>query len=139
MSYKPTSREYRIYLALWRKALTSPKPVVVKASSLSIAIAMRQGMYRAIRDYRSGQRSDLELMKASEKFIIRLEAGSDKSSEHRIVFTERATLSELDLAELGLDEGDLLLEEERLLTGLMGNFPEQTEQSISTPFYTRSE
>ena len=140
MNYRPTSREYRIYLALWRKALRSPEPVTVLASNLSIAIAMRQGMYRAIRDYRGGQRADLELMEASEKFVIRLNREADKDSPHTIVFLRRATLSELDMTMLGLDEDDLLLEEERVLGSLVDKLAEKPEEkTISTPFYSRSE
>ena len=133
---KPISREYRIYLALWRKAFLNPdEPVKVKASGFSMAVAMRQGMYRAIRPFRNGQMNDKELQDAAEKYVIYL----DKSS-NTIEFRERKALAELEhnFDLLGIDEEDLLLGDERTISTKLSAFlEEKPAEPVSTPFYTR--
>lgn len=145
---KPISREYRIYLALWRKAFFSEEPIIVTASSFSMAVAMRQGMYRAIRPFRNGQLTDEALRQASEKYVVFLEKvmldeEHDKTSPHHLIFKERKTLAALDgmLNLLGLDEEDLLLGEERTVGARLSKFlDEKTPSPVvpsKTPYYER--
>jgi hypothetical protein len=133
----PISREYRIYLALWRKALLGSEIVEIKAPSRSMAIAMRQGMYRAIRPFRSGKMVDEELRQAAEKYVVFLD-------EEKLILRERMTLSaletEIGLDVLGIDEEDLLLGDERALKIELEQILEIDEKPVaksSTPFYTR--
>lgn len=120
---KPISREYRIYLALWRKALKSDIPVSFKCSNYAMAIAIRQGMYRAIKPFRYGEAADQELKEASEKFVCYLIKNMDgekhlTSQPHWIELRPRATLAEMDsmLLELEIEEDDLFVGEERGLS-----------------------
>lgn len=141
----PVSREYRIYLALWRKALKSPEPVRIRASCLSMAIAMRQGMYRAIRPFRVGQANDEELLQASEKFVVYLNKGELASDPHFLVLNERMALSELEMEFdlLGIDEEDLLLGDERNIANslkhLIDGAPAEPVPLRFTPFFTRED
>lgn len=141
---KPISREYRIYLALWRKAYLAPEnaePIVIKVSSRNMAIAMRQGMYRAIRPFRYGDQSDEQLRMAAEKFVIYLAPKGAK--DQFIELKPRKTLEALSemFDELGVDEEDLLLGDERTATIDLKKFlDEQTaEPPRNTPFYQREE
>lgn len=138
---KPVSREYRIYLALWRRALTSPEELRIKCSSFSMAIAMRQGMYRAIRPFRNGQMNDAQLLKAAELFVVYLEKAPTTSEPHFLILKSRKALAELDgmFDELGIDEEDLLFGDERTSTEKLREFlDEQTAKPPkATPFYTR--
>lgn len=137
----PISREYRIYLALWRKAYKSPEPVIIKASSFSMAVAMRQGMYRAIRPFRKGEATDNDLMKAAEKLVVYLVKAEDKSSPHFLEFRERKALSELEAAwaDLGIDEEDLLLGDERSVSDSLIKLMDKQDTPVTTntPFYSR--
>ena len=132
----PISREYRVYLALWRKAYLNPdEPVIVKCSSRNMAIAMRQGMYRAIRPFREGKLSDEELRKAAEKFVVFLK---DDSFEIR----PRIALQELEgmFDQIGLDEQDLLVGDERAALDSLNKLLDGANVNIArkaTPFYTR--
>lgn len=140
MHEKTISREYRIYLALWRKAVTFPDAVIIKASSYGMAVAMRQGMYRAIRPFRSGMMEDNQLRTAAEKFVVYLDKGDDPKTEHQLILKARASLAELELSLdfLGIDEEDLLLSEERDLQVKLEKFVQPDAlPSRSTAFYTR--
>ena len=139
---KSIPREYRIYLAIWRKAFLqreTDKPlIVVKASNRNIAISMRQGMYRAISPYRTGKQFDAELQQAAEAFVVHLAA----APSHELVLRPRTTLSELELslADLGIEEDDLLITEEKLERESLNEFlegPLEVTPRTSTPFYTR--
>ena len=144
---KPISREYRIYLALWRKAYLTGEPITIKTRNLAIAVAMRQGMYRAIRPFRDGTSNDYELQNAAEKYVIFIVRPEDKSREapHFIEFRKRQTLNELNNMwdDLGIDEEDLLIGEERLMQQsvekIMKNIgsPNKKKSSAKTPFYER--
>lgn len=145
---KTPSREYRIYLAVWRKALRDSRdptlPLVsVNASNFSLALSMRQGMYRAIRPYREGEIVDRELVEAAEKFVVSAIRGEDPLKVHTLWLKPRSTLSELEreLLALGLDEADLATTEEaaakKHLDALMTPDEEPVLPRKSTPFYTR--
>jgi len=139
---KPISREYRIYLALWRKAFLTDTELTIKASNLSMAVAMRQGMYRAIRPFRNGQANDNELREAAEKFIIFLVKADEKNDPHFLQIRRRATLSELDAMfdTLGIDEDDLLLSDERKINESLKKIAaEKLPRQVKTPFFTRDE
>lgn len=134
MSSAQISREYRIYLAIWRKALKSEEPVEIKCSSRNMAIAMRQGMYRAIRPFRSGTRIDEELRVASEKFVVFIK-------DNILEIRPRLTLAELDTMfdEIGIDEEDLLLGDERAKFEELKTFIDDTKIRPTTPYYKREE
>lgn len=147
MANFPTiSREYRIYLAIWRKAYlerdSGKPPVTVQASSLSTALTMRRGMYRAIRPFRNGEQFDEELMKASENFVISMPTQDSSNSKHFLILKPRTSLSELEaeLASLGLDEEDLKLTMEKQTIGKLSEFLDEAApmpRHSSNPFYTR--
>ncbi len=137
----PVSREYRIYLALWRKAYISGE-FAVKASSFQMALSMRQGMYRAIKPYRVGHATDDTLLKAAEKFVLFLDRKKGQEDQpHEIVFRERKALSELErsFAELGIDEDDLLIGDEREANASLQRLIEVQEhpEPRSTPYFKR--
>lgn len=140
---KPISREYRIYLALWRKAVLNPDNIVViKAPSYSMAIAMRQGMYRAIRPFRNGLMTDEELRTAAEKYVVYLDKAGAKDDPHELSLRPRAALAELELMfdDLGIDEEDLRLGDERAVLGSLEKLLEKEKpKAVSTPFYTRDD
>jgi hypothetical protein len=143
---KAPSREFRIYLALWRRAYAqrnSDLPLVsVTASCYTSALAMRRGMYRAIQPYREETTFDRELYLAAEAFVIGVVKPEDEFAPQQVVFRPRVVLSELEaeLESLGLTEADLLLpsevELEKELTELQAPGPETKR---STPFYTRED
>lgn len=144
MPAKPISREYRIYLALWRKAfLHSETPLIIHASNFSMAVAMRQGMYRAIRPFRNGLLNDEELRQAADKYVIYLHKAGSKDSPHDLEFRQRLTLAELELSfdSLGLDEEDLAFGDERAalhsLQKFMETAPNEDKPLAVTPFYVR--
>lgn len=138
---KPVSREYRIYLALWRKAFQSGEEIKVKCSNFAMAVAMRQGMYRAIRPFRRGEANDHELQQASEKYVIYMEKAGAPSSPHFLIFKERKALAELEgmWEDLGIDEEDLLLGDERALSDELTALIEDGAPipRPSTPFFSR--
>jgi len=142
MAVKPISREYRIYLAMWRKAFVTDTELTIKCSNLSMAVAMRQGMYRAIRPFRNNQIQDTELREAAEKFVVFLVKGEDKSEPHFLQLRRRATLSELDAMfdTLGIDEDDLLLADEKAISdSLKAIAKEKLPREVKTPFYVRED
>ncbi len=139
---KPISREYRIYLALWRKAFKLNETVRFQASTWAMAIAMRQGMYRAIRPFRTDAMLDQELREAAEKFVVVIEKQPDPKVPHWIVIKPRMTLSELEasLHDFGLDEDDLLFGDERLIDhALQDLIEEEAAPPKATPFYQREQ
>jgi hypothetical protein len=144
-AHKIISREYRIYLALWRKALNSPEgapTISIKCPNLHSAVAMRQSMYRAIKPFRAGTQSDSELQKAADKFVLYLVQAEKAAEPHFIEFRERKSLTILEAAwdSLGIDEEDLLVGDERSITEklheLMDKVPDQVRK---TAFYEREE
>lgn len=137
---KPISREYRIYLALWRKAVLNPDQLVtVNLPNYSLALSTRMSMYRAILPFRKGLIFDEELSLASERFVIFVVKGPDKAAPHQVVFRPRLTLQaiEAEFGALGLSENDLLLFDEKFLdaefTASITNLPPKN------PFYSREE
>lgn len=153
---KPLSRETRIYLAIWRKAwrerdITYLPPVEVTAANFSMAISMRQGMYRAIRPYRYGQAFDPELNQAADMFVITLPKvkKSDYGKPCKLTVRERKNLTYLenDLVNLGLDEEDLLTADERAVNASLekliepeGLKPLKVGHRVKqNPFYTRED
>ena len=145
------SRETRIYLALWRKAYTSPEETTsITVSSYSAALTMRGGMYRAIRPYRYGEAFDAELQKAAETYVISVTRNEEPHSPHQIVFKPRNTLTELEaeMERLGMSEEDLLLDSEKSLNKKLAEFispepdvpaPPEALTRKSNPFYTRED
>lgn len=142
MPIKPISREYRIYLALWRKAFLNPAtPLIIHASSFSMAVAMRQGMYRAIRPFRQGLMNDDQLRQAADKYVVFLKKEDDKDKPHDLEFRLRMALEELEQSFdiFGIDEEDLMIGDERLALHSLTKFLEDApEKPLSvTPFYVR--
>jgi hypothetical protein len=135
---KPISREYRIYLALWRKAIQGSPPTV-KVPNLHTAIAMRQGMYRAIRPFRDGTLNDTELLRAAEKYVIYLVQGSSADTIHFLEWRERKALAVLEEAwdSLGIDEQDLLVGDERGIDQKLSDLLKEKATVRETKFFTR--
>lgn len=139
-SSQPLSREYRIYLALWRKAVREKdlglEPVSIKVSSPSVALSIRSGLYKAIKPYRNGQAVDEELTRAAEQFVV-----STPKDEAVVKLLPRASLIELEaeLAALGIDEADLALPEEVSMNAALEELitPSPVSQARATPFYSR--
>ena len=145
---KPITREYRIYLALWRKAFHSKEPVTFKASNFAMAVAIRQGMYRAIKPFRYGELNDLELKDAAERFVIYLTKTMDgkkhlKDQPHWIELKQRQTLKEMNrlFDELEIDEDDLFLGEEKAISNKLKELMEKPKKvsKSKTPFYSRDD
>lgn len=145
----PLSREARIYLAIWRKAYrekASIIPVTFSVSSYSMALTVRNNMYRAIRPYRFGETLDEELRKASEAFVVSVSKNPDPLSAHQITLKPRLSLTELEaeLTNLGLDEADLILPEEAALNSKLSEFitpetPAPKPPRRGNKFYTRDD
>lgn len=145
MSKKPISREYRVYLAVWRKAYrdrdSGAPPISINASTYNLAVSMRQGMYRAIAPYRNGEAFDAELSQAAEQFVAFLPKEPTPTGLFQVVLKPRHTLNELELqlAELGIGESDLLTESEKManasLETLMDTPPSRVGRD--NPFYER--
>lgn len=139
------SREYRIYLAVWRKAYKQKDnpihpPVTLHASSLSTALTMIRGMYRSIKPFRTGVQFDADLSKASETFIVSLVKGPTPSDPHSLVLRPRVALFELEaeLLALGLSEEDLLLSDEAQTNTELKTFLNETPNlRPANPFYKR--
>lgn len=137
---KPISKEYRIYLALWRKAYRGELNQAIKCPNLHMAVAMRQGMYRAIKPFREAESGDDELRKASERFVVYLIKGERADTFHFLEFRERKTLSILESSwdELGLSDDDLLIGEERSISDKLKELLDGAEvKPRATPFFTR--
>ena len=143
---KPISRENRIYLAIWHKAYLNrekPESVTVTASNFNMAVALRQGMYRAIRPFRNGESIDEELRQAAEHFVVYISREDSPTVPHKLLLKPRLTLTELELSlsSLGLDEEDLLLTEERALSSELQALMTESSKPArpSNPFYTRED
>lgn len=140
---KNISREYRIYLAIWRKAYLQPDGaphISITCPNFHMAVSMRQGMYRAIRPFREGATIDEELRQSAEKFVVYLVRNEDKSKSHFLELRERKALAalELELQSLGIDEEDLKFGEERTLDQKLTELIERPEEGPrATPFYER--
>lgn len=144
-STKPISKEYRIYLAIWRKAWLDKSEVRFKCSNRTMAIAIRQGMYRAIRPFRNGLMNDDELKKACEKYVVYMEPTDDPSEPCYLVMKERMTLHELEdmvTTFLGIDDEDLLLMDERTIHAKLEHLlsdDEGDKPKKANPFFTRED
>ena len=153
MASKPLSREYRIYLALWRKAYHRTQegleadPIIVRAPTYAHALSLRSGLYKAIRPYRHGEAYDDELFAASERLVITANKTPQPDGTFTLAFTPRKTLAmlEADLEALGLSEEDLLLPEESSISRDLNALIQPTSDLISpaaprtNPFYTRED
>lgn len=143
---KPLSREYKIYLALWRKAELEkdndpPTPIVLEASSFSVALAIRTGMYKAIKPYRDGGVYEEVLTKAPQSFIV----SAIKGPPAQVVISPRASmiLLEAELARLGIAEEDLVSPAERAVGEELRQLTKPPSEALRNtisgpnPFYTR--
>lgn len=146
MSKKPVSREYRVYLAIWRKAYlerdSNLPPITINASTYAMAISMRQGMYRAIKPYRDGSEFDPELSQATELFVAYIPKEPQPNGTYQVILRPRTSLNELEaqLDALGLAETDLKLSEERLAEDKLSAFIETPVSEVerpANPFYGR--
>jgi len=107
---KDLAREKRIYLAIWRKALRDDQPeLVLNFSDFNTALSVRMTMYRTIRPYREGKFFDSELKEAAEKYVL---VTKREPPTILVVPRKSAEAAELLFADLGLDEMDLMTDEE---------------------------
>lgn len=123
-SLKLFTREQRIFLALWRKAVREPgRTVRIELSNQSLALSAKVGLYRAIRPFREEKFFDDELRKACEAFVVVVKA-IPETTKWSVELLERKLLGELDalMAEIGIDEEDLLLPEERVQLERLNTF-----------------
>lgn len=144
MAEKALSRELRICCAIWRKAYQErdlSEPIVINAANLNAAISLRQAMYRAAKPFRDGKMFDEDIRLAADNFVVTLEKAENPLAPHRLVIRPRATLNDLEaqLADLGIDESDLLLSEEKTASKKLEDFlePMVPTKRSSTPFYER--
>lgn len=134
---KDLSREKRIYLAIWRKVWKEQLPsLTVKMPDYNLAMSVRMSMYRTIRPYREGTLLDNELRMAADQYVLCLQ-----KSPPAIVVTLRKTAdaAEAAFADLGLDEMDLLSEEEASLLKIAESITEDLAHPEPNPFYSREE
>jgi hypothetical protein len=136
------SRETLIYLALWRKAFRQPETIVeVKCSTNQMAIAMRQGIYRAMKPFRGDYSKDPDLAAAADRYVVGMVAFDGKFAYLR--FLNRKSLGELEaqFADLDLDESELLSPDEVLMRGSASKILEDLSEPerAPTPFYTRED
>jgi hypothetical protein len=146
MSKLPTlSREHRIYLALWRKGyqakLAEAEPIVVNASSYSAALAIRSGMYKAIRPYREGRAFDAELTEAAQHCVVTAMKPLP-GEQAQVLIRPRASLVvlESELEALGITEADIAGTVETVpLPPVELQDPGLMPSGRKTPFYTRED
>lgn len=126
----------RIYLALWRKAVQN-SGLVIRLPDKALALSMRLGLYRAIRPYRSGKLYDEELYQALSTLVIKVVENNKKIT---IEFIERPVLYLLEdqLTDLGIEENDLLLPEEKEQYEQLKRLEKLTWKSPN-PFYGEDE
>ncbi len=117
MSSKFITREYRIYLAIWRKALLHPEETIsIKLPTYNLALTTRMGMYRAIRPFREGTLFDDELALAAERYVLFCPKPDDVNTQAKVILRPRLTLEALEaqLGDFNFTEDDLLLLDERI-------------------------
>lgn len=138
------SRETRIHLALWRKALKDGG-LEVTLDSYSQALSMRLAMYRALKPYRENEFLDPELTAASNKYCL---AVAKDSSILQIADRKSLLAAEAAMKQLGLDESDLYSAEEQAMQARMlkelGSLaiqedaePAPEAPSLDNPFFSR--
>ena len=135
---KDLSREKRIYLAIWRKAWREQgETLTVKMPNESLALTVRMSMYRTIKPYREGALFDDELRMAADKYVLVV-----RKDPPAIVLTHRksADAAELAFADLGLDEMDLMTEEEVAAMKAADSVAKSLGSGHQpNPFFTREE
>lgn len=134
---KSVSRELRICLAIWRKAYNErdkDELVTINCPSQNAAMSLRQSMYRAARPFRDGSAFDEEVRKSTDLFVVYIDRETNQ-----ITLKPRSTLDTLEasLAELGINESDLRLPEERLLDKELTEFIEKGDKPRANQFYER--
>lgn len=130
-----TSREAKIYLAIWRKAQTTQTEFDINLPSKALTISTRQGMYRAIKPYRNRYDKDPILAEAADKYVV-----TQNLETNTLRMTSRKTLEAIEsqLSALGLSEADLLDPTEiRISADLQALI--ETPSDRSTPFYSRED
>lgn len=135
MANLDTSREHRIYLAIWKKAGLMEEDLMIQLKSYNQAVSMRLGMYRAIQPYRTGKATDPELASVAETYAIHVPTG-----ENILIIRKKVNLSaaEILMADLGIEESDLETFEEQEMRSRLSNIMDETDQSeASNPFYSR--
>jgi len=135
---KDLSREKRIYLAIWRKAWREQvETLTVNMPNESLALTVRMSMYRTIKPYRTGDLFDDELRMAADKYVLVVQ-----KSPPAIVLTHRksADAAEAAFADLGLDEMDLMTDEEiKAMTTAQKVTESLASPHIANPFFKREE
>ena len=140
------SREQRICLALWRKAMREKdddsKPnVQLVLSSQSTALSVRLSFYRSIKPFRNEVYLDPELKVAAENFAVTMRPVTNDPPKYVVELTPRLSLNELEsqLDALGITENDILLGAEQELLDKLADFvqPNKPAPSSGTEFYTR--
>lgn len=137
---KDLSREKRIYLAIWRKAWREQlDELVIKMPSYNLAMTVRMSMYRTIQPYREGKIFDNELKLSSEKYVLALQKEPPRII---VVLRKTAEIADSMFTDLGLEEDDLMSEEElsalRISEALSEDITSPPDHEPN-PFYTRED
>ena len=136
---KDLPREKRIYLAIWRKVWREQlEQLHIKMPSYNLAMTVRMSMYRTIQPYREGALHDDELKMASEKYILALQK---EPPAIIVALRKTAEVADLIFADLGLDEADLMTEEELSSLRAVEAISEGMAAPLTNenPFYTRED
>lgn len=130
------SKEQKICLAIWRKALLSPETFILKIPSKSTAQTIKRTLYKVIQPYREETLFDTDLSEAAQTLVPKV---NEVSGEWHITFHPRQTLVDLtpQLEALGISELDLLSPEERAAQESLQKL--MPAKPTSTPFYTRED
>lgn len=134
---KSLSKETRIYLAMWRKAIKSPDtPVQIELPNASVALTVRMAMYRAIRPFRNGSIHDPDLFTAAERLVLQVKKLDSGRATLAIVPRSTLAAAEIAMLSLGLDDDDLKLFEEKLAEEELSDLLTPATPP-SNPFFTR--
>ena len=110
--------------------------LTIKLTTHAEAIAMRLGLYRAMKPYRSGDLNDPQLTAAAETHAIFI---APKSTNLVIRRKVGLLAAEGLMAELGIDENDLITFEEKELADRMAALIEDDHMEKDNPFYNGSD
>lgn len=110
--------------------------LTIKLTTHAEAIAMRLGLYRAMKPYRSGELVDPELAAVAETHAIFI-----ASKSNNLVIRRKVGLLAAEglMAELGIDEDDLITFEEKEIAGRMAALGEEDRVEKDNPFYNGSD
>lgn len=132
---KSLTKLERIYLAIWKKALRSGETLEIETPTMTMAVSSRIGLFRAASKVRRGLIFDEEALRAIKLYTVkvqRLHEDNSKPAKILVVKKQLEDFFEKALEDLGIDDLDLLTEEERLTDDTFIQPPR-----TPNPFYER--